>query len=109
VIEHVFHLSMIAVTGSATHHASSAAKRLLVAGGLCLFASVAMWMRTGMARGSGKPIPDDPAADKATKLVRAMGRGERARVPLYTRMTQGFAILGLALLVTAGVVFLVSR
>ena len=105
----IVNLSVISLIGSATHHGSSAAEMLLVAGGLALFASIAMWMRTGMARGAGRPIPDDPAADMPTRLVRAMARGELYRVPLFLRMTQGFAILGVAILVAAAIVFLASR
>ena len=72
---------------------------LIVLGLFSLAACVAMLMRTGMAKGSGEPIPDDPSADVLTKTERFIARGERRRVPIYRGMWQLFLGLGVALLV----------
>ncbi len=75
---------------------------LLLAGGFCLFGCLAMLMRTGMAEGSGEPIPDDASADALTKIGRGIARGERNRVPLYRGMWMFFLAIGLVLLALAG-------
>jgi hypothetical protein len=61
-----------------------------------------MLMRTGMAKGSGEPIPDDASADVLTKLGRSVAQGERNRVPLYRGMWVFFLAVGLVLLALAG-------
>lgn len=92
----------------ATDHLKHDAAVLIFLGGFCLFGCLAMLMRTGMAKGSGEPIPDDPSADVLTKVGRGIARGERNRVPLYQRMWQGFLALGIVLLIAGGVTFLAS-
>jgi hypothetical protein len=67
-----------------------------------------MLMRTGMAKGSGQPIPDDPSADVLTKIGRGIARGERNRVPLYRGMWVFFLAVGLVLLALAGWAFLAA-
>lgn len=84
-------------------HASGA---LIVLGLFSLFACVAMLMRTGMAKGSGEPIPDDPSADVLTKTGRFIARGERRRVPIYRGMWQLFLGLGVVLLVLGFILLL---
>src|ERR1700722_7926752 len=84
------------------------ASAVLVALGLfSLVACVAMLMRTGMAKGSGEAIPDDPSADVVTKAGRFIARGERSRVPVYRGVWQIFLGLGVALLVV-GFILLVA-
>ena len=72
---------LIAVTPSGVdqplRHASSV---LVDLGLLSLFVCVAMLMRTGMAKGSGEPVPDDPSADVLTRTGRFIARGETSRV-----------------------------
>jgi hypothetical protein len=70
---------------------------------------VAMLMRTGMAKGSGEPIPDDSSADVLTRTGRSIARGERSRVPAYRRMWQGFLGLGVLLLLAACITLLASH
>ena len=91
-----------------TNHLRHDAGVLLFLGGFCILGCVAMLMRTGMAKGSGEPIPDDPSADVLTKVGRSIAQGERRRVPVYQRMWQGFLALGVLLLVVAGITFLAS-
>ena len=75
---------------------------LLIAGGFFLFGCLSMLMRTGMAKGSGEPIPDEPSADVLTKIGRGIARGERNRVPLYRGIWAFFLVVGLVLLALAG-------
>jgi hypothetical protein len=82
---------------------------LFVLGFFSIFLCVAMLMRTGMAKGSGVPIPDDSSADVLTKAGRSIARGERSRVPLYRRIWQGFLGLGVVLLLAACLTLLVSH
>jgi hypothetical protein len=72
---------------------------LVFLGLFSLLGCVAMLMRTGMAKGSGEPIPDDPSADVLTKTGRSIARGERNRAPIYRGMWQLFLGLGVALVV----------
>ena len=74
----------------------------------CLLGCVAMMMRTGMAKGSGETIPDDPSADVLTKVGRSIAKGEWRRAPMYQRMWQGFLALGVLLLIVGGIMFLAS-
>jgi hypothetical protein len=72
---------------------------LIFLGLFSLLGCVAMLMRTGMAKGSGEPIPDEPSADALTKTGRFIARGERRRVPIYRGMWQLFLGLGASLVV----------
>jgi hypothetical protein len=86
------------------------ASGVLIALGLfSLVARFAMLMRTGMAKESGEPIPDDPSADLLTKTGRFIARGERRRVPIYRGMWQLFLGLGVALLVVGFIVLVAAH
>lgn len=91
-----------------TNHLRQDARVPIFLGLFCLFGCLAMLMRTGMAKGSGAAIPDDPSADVLTKVGRSIAQGERRRVPMYQRMWQGFLALGVLLLVVGGIMFLAS-
>jgi hypothetical protein len=80
---------------------------LLIFGGFCLFAAVAMWMRTRYASSYDKPDPYLPPGMKP-RPVGWWGRGELRRVPLYKGMSIFFVILGVALLFGAGIAGIVS-
>lgn len=95
---------LLGVTNSLKH----AAGILFALGFFSILGCVAMLMRTGMAKGSGEPIPDDSSADMLTKAGRSLARGERSRVPLYRRMWQSFLGLGIVLLLGACVTLLAS-
>jgi protein-S-isoprenylcysteine O-methyltransferase Ste14 len=86
-------------------HASAV---LIALGFFSLVACVAMLMRTGMAKGSGEAIPDDPSADVVTKAGRFIARGESSRVPVYRGMWQLFLGLGIALVIVGLVLLLVA-
>lgn len=91
-----------------TNHLRDDARVPIVIGLFCLLGCVAMMMRTGMAKGSGEAIPDDPSADVLTKVGRSIAQGERRRTPVYQRMWQGFLALGVLLLVVGGIMLLAS-
>jgi hypothetical protein len=93
----------------ATTSLEHAVALLFVLGFFSIFLCVAMLMRTGMAKGSGEPIPDDSSADVLTKVGRSIARGERSRVPVYRRAWQGFLGLGVALILAACLTLLVSH
>ena len=61
-----------------------------------------MLMRTGMAEGSGEPIPDDSPPGVLPKIGRSIARSERERVPLYQRSWQVLLAVALVLLIAAG-------
>lgn len=90
------------------HSLKHASGLLIVLGLFSLAACAAMLMRTGMAKGSGEPIPDDPSADVLTKTGRFIARGERRRVPIYRGMWQLFLGLGVALLVVSFILLLAA-
>lgn len=96
--------AMVGVTNHLRHDAGV----LLFLGGFCIFGCVAMLMRTGMAKGTGEPIPDDPSADVLTKVGRSIARGERCRVPIYQRIWQLFLAVGILLLISGGITLLAS-
>ena len=83
-------------------HLRHTALVLLIVGGFFLFGCLSTLMRTGMAKGSGEPIPDEPSADVLTKIGRGIARGERNRVPLYRGLWVLFLVVGLVLLALAG-------
>lgn len=93
-------------TNEPLKHASAV---FVALGLLSLVVCVAMMMRTGMAKGSGEPIPDDPSADVVTKAGRFIARGERGRVPVYRGMRQLFLGLGIALVLVGLVLLLVAH
>jgi hypothetical protein len=90
--------ALLAVSTQLRH----AALVLLIVGGFCLFGCLSMLMRTGMAKGSGAPIPHDPSADVLTKIGRGIARGERNRVPQYRVAWVLLLVVGLVLLALAG-------
>jgi hypothetical protein len=91
-----------------SHQLRNLSKAFFAFGVFSLLACLAMLMRTGMAKGSGEPIPHDRSADPLTRMGRGIARGERKRVPLYRRAWQFFLVGGIVLLVAGGVTLLVS-
>lgn len=75
---------------------------LAIAGAFCLVGCLAMLMRTGMAEGSGEPIPDDSPPGVLPKIGRSIARSERERVPLNQRSWQVLLAVALVLLIAAG-------
>jgi hypothetical protein len=75
---------------------------LAIAGAFCLVGCLAMLMRTGMAEGSGEPIPDDSPPGVLPKIGRSIARSEREKVPLYQRSWQVLLAVGLVLFIAAG-------
>jgi hypothetical protein len=104
----VFESELLVILG-ATNALKQVAGIFFAFGFFCLVGCVAMLMRTGMAKGSGEPIPDDPSADRLTKTGRFIARGERRRVPIYWGAWQLFLGLGVTLLLVALILLLASH
>jgi hypothetical protein len=90
------------VTLVLAHHATNrynVVEGLLFGGGFCLLAAVAMLMRTSVATGNGRPIPENPYAGVLEKAVGGIARGERKRAPIYLLCTKALpsSVLGFSL------------
>jgi hypothetical protein len=81
---------------------------LLILGAFSLFLCLAVLMRSGMASGSGEPIPDEPDAQPEVRFARWIARSERRSVPALRTLGRLFLILGLLMILASGVAWLAA-
>jgi hypothetical protein len=80
---------------------------LLISGGFSLLGALAMKFRTDMAQSYGEPDPYAPPGYPPDK-VSWWGRSELRNAPLYWGMMFFFLVVGLLLLLAAGIAEIVS-
>ena len=97
---------LVAASSGGTHYGSAIA--LLILGLFCLFGSVAVLMRTSMAGDPNVPVEDDPNAPFEVKAARWMMRGEKRRARFFKPLSRALVVLGVGLLLAAGVSALVA-